>query len=250
MLQVENSSELESPDAFGGNGRDQDPPDSPSRGRRWGPAFWTVSGILSMIVNLILIVVLVSLGKELFALKQLVSGQLIGGLHTNFVAMDNATIETTVVVEDTIIVDDTIQVSDQIPVVFDLDIEKKTNVRLSEDTDIDQAIISINTPYLAIFNAPTDITLPKDTVLPIRLNLTVPVSQSVPVNLTVPVHLEVPISLTVPVSIPLNETELHEPFVGLQNVVAPYQDLLAGLPNSWEEAACRSGPLLCWLFGK
>jgi hypothetical protein len=217
---------------------------------RWAPAFWTITGVLSLAVNIILIVVLATLGRELFALKELLSGQLIGGLHENFVAMDNATIETTVLVDDTIIVDDVILVHDTIPVVFDLDIAQRTNVRLVEDTAITDAVVNLNTPSLAIFNAPTDILLPADTLLPIRLNLTVPVSQTVPISLTVPIHLEVPISLTVPVSIPLAETELHEPFVGLQEVVSPYRELLLAAPDSWEAMACEAGRLLCWLFSR
>jgi len=216
---------------------------------RWAPAFWTITGTLSLAINLVLVVILVTLGRELFALKELLSGQLIGGLHENFVAMDNATIETTVLVDQTIVVEDVILVHDTIPVVFELDISQRTTVRLVEDTEITDALVNLNTPSLAIFNAPTDILLPADTLLPIRLNLTVPVSQTVPISLTVPVHLEVPISLTVPVSIPLNETELHEPFVGLQNVVSPYRDLLLEAPGSWEAIACNAGRLLCWLFG-
>lgn len=217
---------------------------------RWGPAFWTVTGVISLVVNIVLIIILVSLGRELFALKDLLSGQLVGGLYDNFVAMDNATIHTTVLVEDTIVVEDVIFVNDAIPVVFELEISQRTNVRLAEDVEITNAIVNLNTPTLSIFNAPTEILLPKDTILPTRLNLTVPVSQTVPVSLTVPVHLEVPISLTVPVSIPLDETELHAPFVGLQEVVSPYRDLLLGLPGSWEAVACNAGRLLCWLFGR
>ena len=212
---------------------------------RWAPAFWTITGSLSLVVNIILLVVLVSLGRELFTLKGLLQTQLIGGLHDNFAAMDAAVIETVVTVEETIVVDDTIQVDDAIPVVFELDISQRTDVRLAEDVSITDAVVNLNTPNLAIFNAPTDILLPKDTVLPTRLNLTVPVSQTVPVNLTVPIHLEVPISLSVPVSIPLEDTDLHAPFVGLQEVVSPYQDLLLAAPGSW----CEAGWLACWLFG-
>ncbi|HUF39773.1 MAG TPA: hypothetical protein VMN57_14710 [Anaerolineales bacterium] len=215
---------------------------------QWAPAFWTITGTLSLAVNLVLLIVLVSLGRELFALKELLSSQLIGGLHANFVAMDAAVIETSILVEETITVEDVILVNDSIPVVFDLEISERTSVLLAEDTVISNAIVNLNTPSLAIFNAPTEILLPKDTILPTRLNLTVPVSQTVPVQLTVPVLLEVPISLTVPVRIPLDQTELHEPFVGLQNVVSPYQDLLQGLPGSWEAVACEAGRLLCWLF--
>ncbi len=217
---------------------------------RWAPAFWTVSGVISLIFNIVLIVLLLGLARELFALKALVSNQLIGGLYTNFVAMENAVIETTVQVDETITVDDVIFVNDTIPVVFDLALNELTNVKISTDTPIENAIVNIRTPNLVIINAPADIVLPKGTILPTKLSMTVPVSQTVPVNLTVPVQLEVPVKLSIPVSIPLRETELQPPFAGLQDVVGPYQVLLQQAPDSWEEVACEAGVILCWLFGK
>jgi hypothetical protein len=73
----------------------------------------------------------------------------------------------------------------------------------------------------------------------IALDLVVPVSQQVPVELSVPVNL------TVPVDIPLANTQLHEPFAGLQDVVAPYKKLLDGLPDSWGDVLCL--PFKGWL---
>ena len=65
-----------------------------------------------------------------------------------------------------------------------------------------------------IYNAPTDIILPAGTVLPIHLDLVVPVDQQIPVE------------LNVAVDIPLNQTDLHTPFVGLQQVLDPYYTML------------------------
>jgi hypothetical protein len=48
---------------------------------------------------------------------------------------------------------------------------------------------------------------------------------TLPINieqLVVPVDQDVPVNLDVPVKIPLRETDLHEPFVGLQEVVRPW----------------------------
>jgi hypothetical protein len=45
-------------------------------------------------------------------------------------------------------------------------------------------------------------------------------------NLVVPVDQKVLASLDVPVDIPLDQTELHEPFVGLQRVVQPWYCLV------------------------
>jgi len=187
---------------------------------KFAPAFWTITGIISITVNIILIVALVLIGQQLFTLKEIVQDGLIGGLHSNFVAMDNATIATTVKVEDTI------------PVQFDLALQTNTTVVLTEPTLIQGASVVITTGVLNI-NAPADIVLPAGTELPISLDITVPVDK------------EVPVVLTVPVDIPLNETELHEPFVGLKEVVEPYKILLADLPDEWMET-----PLCKGLFGE
>jgi hypothetical protein len=184
---------------------------------RLGPAFWTVASTLSLVVNVILIVILILLGRQLFFLKEtVVSDQLINGLYDNFVLMDQAHIRTTITVSDTI------QVKDTIPVVFDLPLSQKTVVTLTEKTPIKGATIYLNNAAV-----PLDLDLPAGTKLGINLNLTVPVNQMLPVTLNVPVNL------TVPVDIPLDQTELHKPFVGLQQVLAPFRNLLADVPATW-----------------
>lgn len=197
-------------------------PPQPSPARRWlwqgqfRPAFWTISGIFSIVLNIILIVVVLILAQQLFRIKQLVQ-DLVGGLNTNFVLMDEATIRTTVLVNDTIRVNDTIP------------LQTDTTVILTEATFIPNASVSLRTGGLMINEAPTDIVLPAGTPLRIRLDL------------QVPIDIQVPVNLTVPVDIPLNQTELHQPFVGLQHVISPYDVLLSGLPNSWNAALCPSG---------
>ncbi|MEN6408318.1 MAG: hypothetical protein ABFD44_01235 [Anaerolineaceae bacterium] len=180
------------------------------------PTFWTITGTISLIVNLILIVALMIMTRQLFNIKALVSDQLVDGLYQNFVKMDEAKIQTTV------------QVNSQIPVKFDLPVKTNTEVTLTQDTSIYGAKVTLNTGGLTITDAPADIILPAGTRLPIALNITVPVDASVPV------------ALTVPVDIPLNQTELHEPFVGLQEVVKPYRDWLQAFPSSWQEVLCGS----------
>jgi hypothetical protein len=183
-----------------------------------GPAFWTIASLFSLSMNVVLIVLLVILGKQIFNIKSLVAEQLIGGLHENFVKMDEAHIRTSILVKDTI------QVNDTLPVVFDLPLSTETQVILTQDTPINNATI-----YLNGMPVPLNLVLREGTPLNISLNLTVPVNQSVPVV------LDVPIQLNVPVDIALSETDLHEPFVGLQNVISPYQELLSSLPNSWAD---------------
>ena len=199
-----------------------------------GPAFWTVASLISLSINIFLIAILVLLGREIFSLKALVDQQLINGLYKNFIRMDEAHIVTTIRVQDTI------QVSDQMPVVFDLPLRQDTQVVLTQNTPVKNATIYLNGAAV-----PLDLVLKEGTQLNIRLDMTVPVSQTIPVELTVPVDL------IVPVDIPLNQTELHEPFIGLRNVVAPYNQLLTPLPDSWQETAlCGSwtGWLCGWIF--
>jgi hypothetical protein len=170
----------------------------------FGPAFWTAASILSLTVNLILIIVLIVLGVGLSRLGLTVSSmlnmgtELLGGLYGNFEKMDRAHIRTT------------IEVNTTIPVQFDLQLNQQTDVVLSQDVTINNALVTVNTGGLNITRANTTIVLPQGTILPILLNLTVPVDTTVP------------ISIIVPVDIPLAQTELHEPFSGLQDVVRPF----------------------------
>lgn len=203
--------------------------------KKIAPAFWTVASILSLTVNLILIVILILVGRQLFAFKALLQEGLINGLYENFALMDKARIQTTVQVNETI------QVVDQIRVAFDLPLQQNTVVTLVEDTPIPGAIVYLNNSAVK-----TTVILPQGTALNIALDLVVPV------DTVVPVALAVPVALDVPVDIPLSQTELHEPFMGLQEVVLPYKEMLSALPDSWTETPlCASaGSWLCGiLFG-
>jgi len=189
------------------------------------PAFWTVMSTISFVVNIILIALLISLGQQLFALKEALSEQLVVGLHENFKLMNEA------------VIDETIMVDDTIPVQFDLPVSTTTRVTLTEPTQINGAQVSIATGVMTL-NAPANIVLPAGTSLPIALDISVPVSQ------TVPVHLEVP------VYIPLRDTGLGTPFNGLIGVVSPYDTLLMSMDDSWEDTELCQGLLrfLCEWF--
>lgn len=203
----------------------ENPPPAPEKKRKFLPAFWTVASVLSMIVNVILVIVLLVLARELFTLKALVGDQLLGGLYKNFVLMDEAHIKTTILVET------------EVPVQFTLPVQTNTTVQLTEDTRINGARVTLNTGGLNILSAPTNIVLPAGTNLPIALDITVPV------NTTIPIVLEVP------VDIPLAETELHEPFVGLQEVVGPYYFmLLPEIQGPDDVPLCKSAMWLCKIF--
>ncbi len=191
------------------------------RGLQIMPAFWTISSLVSMIVNIILIVLLISLGTQLFTLKKLVQDQLLGGLYENFVKMDQAHIMTT------------IPVSAKVPAKFNLPLKTNTVVVLTEDTLLKNAtIVSLQTGNMTMYNTPATIKLAAGTELPVALDLSVPVDQMIPVN------------LNVQVDIPLSQTELHQPFAGLQEVVRPYYKMLAETPGSWDEIFCAPDGML------
>ena len=172
----------------------------------FGPPFWTIASAISMTVNIVLLIVLLAL---LINIRRLnmgsvlgIGNNLLGGLYTNFEKMDRAHITTTIPVQTTI------------PVKFDLQLNQQTNVILSQDVTINNALVTVNTGGLNITRALTTIVLPQGTNLPIVLNLTVPVDTTVPVT------------LNVDVDIPLEKTQLHEPFAGLQDVVKPFYCLI------------------------
>jgi hypothetical protein len=148
-----------------------------------------------LIVNAILVGVLFIMYGQINNLKTTVNS-LLGGLYGNFVKMDQASINTTILVNA------------QIPLDFNLPVSQNTQVVLTSDVSIPKAHVVINTGVLNI-NAQASVTLPAGTNLPIALNLNIPVQSTIPV------------SLQVPVSIPLNQSELHEPFTGLQTSLRP-----------------------------
>lgn len=183
-------------------------PASPPKERSsiFGPRFWTIASLLSLTTNVILVIVLLVLAVAVnrlgFSVSYLMGlgNNLLGlpsGLYANFEKMDRASIQTNVEVNTTI------------PVKFDLQLNQQTNVVLSQDVTISNALVTVNTGGLNIARANTTIVLPQGTTLPILLNL------------TVPVDTQVPVTLNVPVDIPLSNTQLHEPFVGLQEVIKP-----------------------------
>lgn len=177
----------------------------------WAPRLWTTASIISLTINVLLTVALIILVISVYRLKLdmakimdagLSVMDLPGGLYENFEKMERANIQTNVVVNTTI------------PVKFDLQLNQQTNVILSQDVTITNALVTVNTGGLNISRANTTIVLPQGTILPVNLTLTVPVDQ------------QVPVTINVPVNIPLKDTQLNDPFVGLQNVIKPLYCLL------------------------
>jgi hypothetical protein len=188
----------------------------------FSPRFWTIASVISLTIHgitllalLITAFILLRNGLGVSALLNM-GNSLLGGLYTNFEKMDRASIQTNVVVDTTI------------PVQFDLQLNQQTNVVLSQDVTITNALVTVNTGGLNITRANTTIVLPQGTTLPVVLNLVVPVNTTVPVT------------LNVPVDIPLSQTQLHEPFTGLQDVVRPFYCMInSNAVNLNGEPICR-----------
>jgi hypothetical protein len=165
------------------------------------PAFWTISSIMSFTVNIVLLIIVAILLQNLKTVGVTATGipdKLLGGLYDNFVLMDGASIKTNIHVEK------------NIPVQFTLNVSGSTNVTLSQDVRIDGAVVTLpNFAGRLITSERANIILPAGTVLPVFIE-----------------NLVVPAILDVPVDIPLNTTELHQPFTGLQEVVRPYYCLI------------------------
>lgn len=191
---------------------------SPYKDLKFGPPFWTITGILSLVVNGVLIAVLFVMWNMIGPLQGTagnIGTELLSGLFTNFEKMDRATIKIVIPVDA------------QIPLDIIVPVQTTTQIILAEAVDIPNAYVQIITGAINI-DSTARVILPAGTPLLINLNFDLPVQASIPI------HLEIP------VNIPIAETELHEPFLGLQEVVRPLYCLLeSDATNLDGQAICR-----------
>lgn len=194
------------------------------------PAFWTVACIFSLVVNVILIGLLISVGRHFFELKSIVSNGLLTQASNSLAMMDQAHIVVTVPVETTV------RLQDTLPVAFDLPINQSTQLSLVEESRINGAYIYLNNTAVQ-----TDLTLPSGTPLQASFNMSIPVSTTVPVDLTVPVTLQVPVDIAI------DKTDLHQSIVGLQEAILPYKTTLGTTFNSPDQFLFCKNALTGWL---
>ena len=203
----------------------QPPPPAPEPKRpryQFLPAFWTIASVISLTVNLVLIVILLITLQMLSAIQGTADNQisgLLGGLYTNFVKMDQATIAANIPVDATI------------PLNIVVPVQATTRITLAESAVIPNAHVRINTGAVNI-NANAVVTLPANTPLVVNLDFPLTVQNNIPVHLDVPVN------------IPLNQTQIHEQFVGLQEVVEPWYCLVEpnAVMNNVEVCSQTSNP--------
>ncbi len=184
-------------------------------------AFWTFASVLSLIVNIVLIAILF-VGLRYLGTIQLTANDqfsgILGGLYINFLKMDEASIITEIPINTTI------------PINFDVPVKTTTVIYLAETTIIPNARVKINTGGVDI-DADAVVTLPAGQPLRITLDFPLNVRKD-----------DLPVQLKVPVNIKLKDTGLHEPFIGLQQVVRPLYCLVE--PNAvWNNVQLCS-PLL------
>jgi hypothetical protein len=171
---------------------------------------WGFMVVFSFIVNIVLVVIVAVLGWLIFDIKNEVADPLLKGLHSSFVGLDEATI------------DWTIPVRDSVNAQFVLPLEQNTVVVLTEPVPL-RVQADISGP-VAINNATVALTLPEGTRLPVSLDLDVPVDEQIPVD------------LDVRAVIPLENTQLHDPFQNLRLTFEPIILALDNLPNNFGEA--------------
>jgi hypothetical protein len=173
-------------------------------------AFWRVATLFSFVVNLALVIVVVLLAQQTFTIKNAILTPLLGGLQQNFVLMDEARIQAQ------------IPVRDSVPARFPLNISQDITVVTTAPILIPDTMVDIRSDVLSL-RAPATITLPPNTPLPIHLEMVVEVDQ------------QIPVVISVAADIPLAQTQLHQPFTNLAQLVDPYRRLLASWPNSWDD---------------
>ncbi len=176
-----------------------------SRRRKFWDAAKTLSLIVSMFVNLILIVAVVILANQVGAIKMTLNNVL-GQLDSAFEGLGQAVIK------------DTIKINQQVPVQFDLPLKQDTVVTTQAPVPINtQATFSLG--QFGSINGVVTLQLPAGTSLPVHLELTVPVSNSIPVV------------FDQPVSIPLAEKGLGPVVSKLRAALSPIIDLVKQMPD-------------------
>lgn len=167
--------------------------------------------LFSFVMNLVLIIVLAIVVMQIFQIKNGIAEPLIDGLHASFVGLDEATI------------DRVIPVRAEIPVEFTLPLNQDTVVVLTQGVPVQANARFVLPGEGGSISGTVSIVLPPGLQLPVSLALDVPVSTSVNAD------------LDVRAVIPLEETQLHDAFIHLRNILEPFVRALDNLPGDWGE---------------
>lgn len=178
---------------------------SKSRKRKFWDAGKSLSLLVSMIVNLVLIIVVAILVQQVGAIKATLGGVL-GRLDSAFQGLGETVIRTT------------IPISQSVPVRFDLPLKQDTYVTTNGPVPIStQASFSLG--QFGSINGTVSLNLPAGTRLPVHLELTVPVSNVLPVV------------FDQSVAIPLAPTGMQPVVDQLRSALGPVIQLVGKLPD-------------------
>lgn len=176
-----------------------------SHKRKFWDAAKTLTLLVSMIINLILIVVVAILVQQVGAIKTTL-GSVLGQLDAAFQGLGETVIQTT------------IPISQSVPVRFDLPLKQDTYVTTNGPVPITtQATFSLG--QFGSINGTVSLNLPAGTQLPVHLEITVPVSNAIPVvfNQTV--------------AIPLARAGMQHVVDQLRGALGPILQLVGQLPD-------------------
>lgn len=184
-------------------------------GKPW-QAFKSMALFFSFGMNLIMLVAMLALAPLIIPIVSDIARPIVGGLNSSFVDMSSAKIQRVIEVDDTLDVE------------FTLPVEASTTVVIYEDVALEGVPARFVLPGGGgVINGQVYLSLPDGLSLPVQLSLDVPVRNTIPVK------------LAVAVDIPLNETELGEPFNKLESLFGPLDELLQGLPATNDELLDR-----------
>jgi hypothetical protein len=174
-----------------------------------GVGLWRLAALASFVINILFLVLILWIGSRLFKFQTAIAEPLLEGVYNALGQMDEVQVQTEV------------QVSSDIPVAFDVTVQRDTVVTLSQPTRVEGAYLSIRSATFSV-DAPSIIDLPIGTELPITMDFTIPVDTTIPVQFTVPVDLA------------LSESDMQPAIQAIQDLVAPYNQLLDETPDCWQ----------------
>ncbi len=178
---------------------------SKSHKRKFWDAAKSLSLLVSMIINAVLIIIVAVLIQQVGAIKHTL-GSVLGQLDAAFQGLGETVIQTT------------IPISQSVPVVFDLPLKQDTYVTTNSAVPINtQATFSLG--QFGSINGTVSLNLPTGTQLPVHLELTVPVSNVLPVV------------FNQSVAIPLAPSGMQPVVDKLRSALGPILNLVGQLPD-------------------
>jgi len=197
--------------------------------------------VFSFVVNVILVLVVLVLLTQVFAIKDQIVGPLVYGLDESFASLGDATISTTIPIRQQLPVKFNLPIrfdtpaKFNLPVTFMLPLNQETTVTTLTPTPINTTV-NLSLGQFGRINAPISLNLPPGTPLRIRLNMNIPVSTTVAVNQMIPVSTTVSVNQMIPVvfdqsaQIKLGPSGLSPVVAKLRGVVKPYVVIMQSLP--------------------